>query len=139
MLKSERCRSTYVFKDEYVNIVDLVKSFPTTIYLQNLASIQKRTSPVKFAHLAAKSGKGSISNLSTKVAAGSWTVGRTLVPLPHPSFRVFFHPAHRHRVFRLSSLECGFPNYPIVFWTSIGHPLPPQAHRAREVFKDTNE
>ena len=32
-----------------------------------MASIQKRTSPVKFAHLAEKSGKGSISNLSTKV------------------------------------------------------------------------
>ena len=27
------------------------QSFPTNIYLQNLASIQKRTSPVKFAHL----------------------------------------------------------------------------------------
>ena len=48
------------------NLVDLVKSFPTNIFLQNLASIQKRTSPVKFAHLAEKSGKGSISNLSTK-------------------------------------------------------------------------
>ena len=32
-----------------------------------MASIQKRTSPVKFAHLAEKSGKDSISNLSTKV------------------------------------------------------------------------
>ena len=52
---------------KHANIVDLVKSFPTNIYLQNLASIQKRTSPVKFAHLAEKSGKGSISNLSTKV------------------------------------------------------------------------
>ena len=50
----------------HVNLVDLVKSFPTNILLQNLASIQKRTSPVKFAHLAKKSGKGSISNLSTK-------------------------------------------------------------------------
>ena len=54
---------------KHVNLVDLVKSFPTNIYLQNLASIQKRTSPVKFAHLAEKSGKGSISNLSTKVSA----------------------------------------------------------------------
>ena len=36
---------------KHVNLVDLVKSFPTNIYLQNLASIQKRTSPVKFAHL----------------------------------------------------------------------------------------
>ena len=52
---------------KHVNLVDLVKSFPTNIYLQNLASIQKRTSPVKFANLAEKSGKGSISNLSTKV------------------------------------------------------------------------
>ena len=49
-----------------VDCVDLVKSFPTNISLQNLASIQKRTSPVKFAHFAEKSGKGSISNLSTK-------------------------------------------------------------------------
>ena len=54
---------------KHVNLVDLVKSFPTNIYLQNLASIQKRTSPVKFAHFAEKSGKGSISNLSTKVRA----------------------------------------------------------------------
>ena len=53
---------------KHVNLVDLVKSFPTNIYLQNLASIQKRTSPVKFAHLAEKSENGSISNLSTKVS-----------------------------------------------------------------------
>ena len=52
---------------KHVNVVDLVKSFPTNIYLQNLASIQKKTSPVKFAHLAEKSGKGSMTNLSTKV------------------------------------------------------------------------
>ena len=52
---------------KHVNLVDLVKSFPTNIYLQNLASIQKRASPVKFARLAEKSRKGSISNLSTKV------------------------------------------------------------------------
>ena len=54
---------------KHVNLVDLVKSFPTNIFLQSLASIQKRTSPVKFAHLAEKSEKGSISNLSTKVRA----------------------------------------------------------------------
>ena len=52
---------------KHVNLLHLVKSFPTNIFLQNLASIQKRTCPVKFAHLAEKSGKGSISNLSTKV------------------------------------------------------------------------
>ena len=52
---------------KHVNLVDLVKSFPTNIFLQNLASIQKRTSPMKFAHLSEKSENGSISNLSTKV------------------------------------------------------------------------
>ena len=58
---------------KHVNLVDLVKSFPTNIYLQNLASIQKKTSPTKFAHLAEKSANGSISNLSTKVrAAEKW-------------------------------------------------------------------
>ena len=54
---------------KHVNLVDLVKSFPTNIYFQNLASIQKRTSPIKFAHLAEKSKKGSISNLSAKERA----------------------------------------------------------------------
>ena len=52
---------------KHVNLVDLVKSFPTNIFLQNLASIQKRTSPVKFAHLAEESENGSISNVSIKV------------------------------------------------------------------------
>ena len=55
---------------KHVNLVDLVKSFPTNIYLQNLASIQKRTSPIKFAHLAEKSENGSISNLSTQAGPG---------------------------------------------------------------------
>ena len=51
---------------KHVNLVDLVKSFPTNIFLQNLASIQKRTSPIKFAHLAEESENGSVSNLSTR-------------------------------------------------------------------------
>ena len=34
---------------KHVNIVDLYKSFPTNVYLQNLASMQPRTSHVKFA------------------------------------------------------------------------------------------
>ena len=55
---------------KHVNLVDLVKSFPTNIFLQNLASTQKRTSPIKFAHLAEKSENGSMSNLSTKVQSG---------------------------------------------------------------------
>ena len=56
---------------KHVNLVDLVKSFPTNIFLQNLASIQKRTSPVKFAHLAEKSENGSMSNLSTKASTAT--------------------------------------------------------------------
>ena len=52
---------------KHANLVDLVKSFPTNIFLQNLASIQQRMGLTKFAHLAEKSEKGSISNLSTKV------------------------------------------------------------------------
>ena len=81
---------------KHVNLVDLVKSFPTNIYLQNLASIQKRTSPVKFAHLAEKSGKGSISNLSTKVtsagsAAACAPFGRSLLATEASSAR----PAER--------------------------------------------
>ena len=55
---------------KHTNLVDLVKSFPTNIFLQNLASIKKRTSPIKFAHLAEKSENGSISNLSTKLGTG---------------------------------------------------------------------
>ena len=55
----------------HVNLVDLVKRFPTNILLQNLASIQKRTSPIKFVHSAEESEKGSISNLSTKVRAAT--------------------------------------------------------------------
>ena len=61
---------------KHVNLVDLVKSFPTSIYLQNLASIQKRTSPVKFDRLAEKSEKDSISNLSTEVLVARVLGGR---------------------------------------------------------------
>ena len=49
---------------KHVNLVDLVKSFPTNIFLQHFASIQKRTSLIKFDHLDEKSEQGSISNLS---------------------------------------------------------------------------
>ena len=62
-----------------VNLVDLVKSFQTNIYLQNLASIQKRTSPMKFAHLAEKCEKGSVSNLSTKRATDCCKLGEQQV------------------------------------------------------------
>ena len=40
---------------KHIDLVDLVKSFPTNIVLQILASIEKRTSPIKFDHLAEKS------------------------------------------------------------------------------------
>jgi hypothetical protein len=38
---------------KHVNLVDLVKSFPTNIYLQTSASIQPRTSLLIFTILAA--------------------------------------------------------------------------------------
>ena len=40
--RSEQCKSN-------VNVVDLVKSFETSIWLRNLASILPRTSPLRFA------------------------------------------------------------------------------------------
>ena len=69
---------------KHVNLVDLVKSFPTNIFLQNLASIQKRMSLIKFDHLAEKSESDSISNLSTKhvtPVVSSSTSGGTIKPL----------------------------------------------------------
>ena len=51
----------------FLNLLFEQIAIPTNIYSQNLASIQKRTSPMEFAHLAEKPEKGSISNLSTKV------------------------------------------------------------------------
>ena len=47
------CRSRQKLSNEY---------FEQLIFLQNLASTQNRTSPVKFDHLAEKSDKDSISN-----------------------------------------------------------------------------
>ena len=44
ILRSERCKSIY----NVIHRVDLVKSFPTSIYLQKSASIQPRTSLSKF-------------------------------------------------------------------------------------------
>ena len=53
---------------KHVNLVDLVKSFPTRIYLQNLASIQPRTSPkkcgvVSFPRFKARPKSGLIASL----------------------------------------------------------------------------
>ena len=71
---------------KHVNLVDLVKSFPTNIYLQNLASIQKRTSPIEFAHLAEKSENGSVSNLSTKAPKATSPPPNAAPSAPKQSF-----------------------------------------------------
>ena len=83
----------------HVNLVDLVKSFPTNIvknFLQNLASLQQRTSPLKFDHLAEKSEKGSISNLSTKVRRQGRDGGARLSP-DSPGRRGRVHGVARRR------------------------------------------
>ena len=41
-------------EEKFVNLVDLVKSFPTSIYLQRFVSIQPRTSLSKFANKSLK-------------------------------------------------------------------------------------
>ena len=46
----------------HVNLVDLVKSFPTHILLQNLASIQPITSPFKFARSPLTDPPGSMNS-----------------------------------------------------------------------------
>ena len=85
---------------KHVNLVDLVKSFPTNIFLQNLASIQKRTSPIKFAHLSKESENGSISNLSTKRLAARARVRGVQEPdeLLHVLPRRQLRPARRRRL-----------------------------------------
>ena len=94
---------------KHVNLVDLVKSFPTNIFLQNLASIQKRTSPVKFAHLAEKSGKGSISNLSTKVCEPRGRC-RAVTRFPPPDLHPRQLAPSRQRGLRPGDLECETPH-----------------------------
>ena len=53
------------------NLVDLEKRCKMSIWLQNFASIQPRTSPVKFDHLAEKSEKDTVSNLAPKAPTAS--------------------------------------------------------------------
>ena len=57
------------------NLVDLGKCCKMSIYLQNFMPIQPRTSLLKFGHLAAKSGKGTVLYLSTKLQGGNAVVG----------------------------------------------------------------
>ena len=75
---------------KHVNLADLVKSFPTNIFLQNLASIQKRTSPIKFDHLAEKSEKGSIiesiSNLPLIFQPNEQTLQGSFSSVSTPNF-----------------------------------------------------
>ena len=68
---------------KHVNRVDLVKSFPTHILLQNLASIQPRTSPVKFARSSGEPGSAASSRAAARPAASGElaalsTPGKTL-------------------------------------------------------------
>ena len=82
---------------KHVNLVDLVKSFPTNIFLQNLASIQKRTSPVKIGNLAEKSEEGSISNLSTKDATAAASSERAAAAAAPPARLQRVRGAQRRR------------------------------------------
>ena len=52
-----------------MHCVDLGESFPTSIYLQNLASIQPRTSPPKFLRNRGPSASG----VATAPARGSFS------------------------------------------------------------------
>ena len=52
-----------------VNLADLAKSFPTSIYLQNLTSMQPRTSPVKFARSLAVQQPSRVLGRRSQVAA----------------------------------------------------------------------
>ena len=51
-----------------------------SIWSQNLALIQPRTSPTKFDHLAEKSEKDSVSNLTPKRGRGPLGAGSDLGP-----------------------------------------------------------
>ena len=56
----------------YVDLVDLVKSFPTSIHLQDLASIQPRTSPLKFACVRHHAPAGTDSPQCRNIPRRSW-------------------------------------------------------------------
>ena len=53
------------------NLVFLEKCCKMRIWVQKSASMQKRTSPLKFAHLAEKLEFNSVPNLSTKRATSA--------------------------------------------------------------------
>ena len=67
------------------NLVGLEKCCKMRNWVQKSASMQKRTSPLKFGDLAEKSGFNSVSNLSTKPRARCPGSRRTRPALPSPS------------------------------------------------------
>ena len=71
---------------KFVNLVDLVKSFPTTIYLQRFVSIQPRTSLSKFAKNSPKktfevSKKNVRKNISISFAGNFRATGSLVLRL----------------------------------------------------------
>ena len=67
-----------------MHCVDLGKSFPTHIFLQNLASIQRRTSPVKFARSLRTDPPGSgaaCPAANQRYLYGKWENGPGNLPL----------------------------------------------------------
>ena len=62
-----------------VHCVDIGESFPTHIYLQNLASIQPRTSPLNFAGTSARSRRAEADLL----ARARGREGQGLSAVPH--------------------------------------------------------
>ena len=84
------------------NLVVLEKCCKMRIWVQKSASMQKRTSPLKFGDLAEKSGLNSVSNLSTKVGtvgAATTFSARPVAATPGNTFRVCWAhgPAERRR------------------------------------------
>ena len=70
---------------KHVNLVDLVKCFPTHILLQNLASVQARTSPFKFARSPRTDTPGTITVTGcgrTRRRGSSCTSRRTRQGIP---------------------------------------------------------
>ena len=66
------------------NLVVLEKCCKMRIWMQKSASMQKRTSPLKFAHLAEKSGFNSVPNLSTEALPELLLLARTVLQQPSP-------------------------------------------------------
>ena len=77
-------------KHVLVNLVDLVLSNEYFLAKFGVDTEENRTSPIKFAHLAEKSEKRSISNLSTKGDAGHVGRGHARARPPLGPISLFF-------------------------------------------------